>query len=143
MNCCVCYEEKEVYYNCKTCEEGKICWECFLKKSNHYCLDYLSREELLPILSCPCCRTINWKVLYNRYIDKIKTADTNLELFSYIKTHKDWWKKVRQEIPRQERMLTYLQKKLLFITLLKKVPRLPPIRLYKIRRIELKVCEDF
>jgi len=73
MNCCVCYEEKEVYYNCKTCEEGKVCHDCFIKISHAWPLDILDREELLPILSCPCCRTINWKhllsiILINREI---------------------------------------------------------------------------
>jgi len=72
MTCCVCYEEEEVYYNCDTCKEGKICLECFIKKSRPPWdiksrwenLDCLDREDLLPILSCPCCRTINWKVLF-------------------------------------------------------------------------------
>jgi hypothetical protein len=63
MNCCVCYEEKEVYYDCKTCEEGKICLGCCLKLN---CQNIeIPRDLLLKSISCPCCRTHNWKIVFD------------------------------------------------------------------------------
>ena len=70
MNCCVCYEEKEVYYNCKTCEEGKICLGCCLKL-NCQSLCILPRDLLLKSITCPCCRTHNWKIVFDSILSQL------------------------------------------------------------------------
>ena len=64
MNCCVCYEEKEVYYKCNTCEEGKICLGCCLKLGCN-CFGFMTRDLLLKRITCPCCRTPNWKIVFD------------------------------------------------------------------------------
>lgn len=98
MNCCVCYEEKDFKYECMTCQEGKICFSCFHHKA-HYCSRFgrLSREEVLPILSCPCCRTINWKVLYTNILIEIETNNLFEMKHSYIKANKEWWREMERE----------------------------------------------
>jgi hypothetical protein len=64
MNCCVCYEEKESYFNCNTCEEGKICLSCCLKLGCN-CFGHMPRDILLKRIACPCCRTPNWKIVFD------------------------------------------------------------------------------
>ena len=99
MTCCICYEEKEFQYECYTCQEGKICFNCFHRKAQSYTFGIrkLSREEVLPILSCPCCRTINWKVLYTNLLIEIETNNLFETKHTYIKTNKMWWKEMESE----------------------------------------------
>jgi len=72
MTCCVCYEEDYIF-KCDTCQEGKICFDCFHEMESEFQRDITNRprDKLLPLLKCLCCRTINWKWLYSEIIKDI------------------------------------------------------------------------
>jgi len=95
-NCIICFEafisydewrnndilnDKRVRYSCKTCVDGKICWNCFdlyaMKKKNHCStgLMYKDEEFIKDALKCPCCRDINWSLLYSDIVKRCLVND--------------------------------------------------------------------
>ena len=72
--CITCFEDVEYFgFTCNTCVDGKMCWDCFDKLAmNGNCstgLIYKPIKYIKKKMVCPCCRTINWKQLYNRIVN--------------------------------------------------------------------------
>jgi len=69
MNCCICLETFEKFqYDCSTCSDGKICFDCMIKKDPSMGGFEDSREKLEDAIKCPCCRQLNWKYAYNIFL---------------------------------------------------------------------------
>ena len=65
MSCCVCYEPTN-FLSCETCQEGKVCADCWtLQIQQSDKCHFSNREGIEQAYNCPCCRTLNWKGLYN------------------------------------------------------------------------------
>lgn len=60
--CCVCYEDKQVYYSCGCCKEGKICGDCCISIHNNC-------DDAKEYIKCPVCRSYNWKFLYDNLVN--------------------------------------------------------------------------
>jgi len=84
-NCCICLNEKDIIYNCMSCKEGLVCWDCYFKlmisKGGEHNLilfefkELKGIEKLKNLLSCPCCRSINWKYYYDEFLWSIIEPD--------------------------------------------------------------------
>ena len=80
-NCCVCLEDVEYngynssnQYDCDTCKDGFVCGNCMGTVMENDCggVEYafiFEGKELKRRLSCPCCRSVNWKCLYSSLMD--------------------------------------------------------------------------
>jgi len=69
MNCCICYDNYDDYdeleFICETCNDGKVCQDCMVE-IDPIGICYLNDiNKKYKIISCPCCRTENWKYLFN------------------------------------------------------------------------------
>lgn len=99
MNCSICLNEIEknkIAFNCSICNDGKICKECYetyfiefmgststLHEILTYGFNYKFLEEhrnkFKKSLSCPCCRNIEYKHIYNEVMDELKNLDEYVE----------------------------------------------------------------
>ena len=97
--CCICFEEWKPYeevdytncenFNCRTCNEGKICFECFEKNSKEgewRAWEYLIKgtairkeehfkrtgftKQMVKGMECVVCKTPNWKQYYHSIIKR-------------------------------------------------------------------------
>jgi hypothetical protein len=68
--CCICYETTFTEYNCVTCQEGHVCYDCMnvIKDKQTDWVIHMSRQQLSLVLPCPCCRTTNWNYLYTHFV---------------------------------------------------------------------------
>jgi len=81
MTCCVCLEEKEGYFNCLTCDSGKVCVDCYCEIDKNG-IGFLSHnEDIKDIIKCPCCRSLNWKFAFKQII---LTTFYDFEEWDYI-----------------------------------------------------------
>lgn len=90
MSCCICLNnidiiEYELEYSCNTCKSGIVCYECYqniegsndrifcnfvpthktMNKFNYY------QKEIKKAVSCPCCRSENWKYIFSKIIHEL------------------------------------------------------------------------
>ena len=92
--CCVCMETKEfrrpAYHRgyttahsilCQTCNDGKVCITCMseIDKTGVIWID--DKKKVKKILSCPCCKTINWNYYYEYFIEYGLNYDMGSEIF--------------------------------------------------------------
>jgi len=94
MNCCICLETFENFkYDCSTCSDGKICYDCMLAKDPNLSLLHYSREELEDAIKCPCCRQLNWKYHFTDIItitlnEELECGETFKQGFFVYPSHK-------------------------------------------------------
>lgn len=68
--CCICYENALIEYKCLSCKEGLVCYDCMsiIKDNAETWVIEMDKEELPAVLTCPCCRSMNWNYLYRHFI---------------------------------------------------------------------------
>ena len=84
MTCCVCLEENKSYFNCLTCESGKICVNCYSEIDENGIGFLDDNEDIKKIIKCPCCRSLNWKFAFKQII---LTTFADFEEWDYIDNH--------------------------------------------------------
>ena len=69
MNCCICYNNCNKFeFICETCNDGKVCQVCMTEIDPVGVIFLNDIDEINKIISCPCCRTGNWKYLFHHMI---------------------------------------------------------------------------
>jgi len=93
IHCVICLEVKEKYkFNCDTCVSGKICEKCY----RHDLICFTKHKEFIKNeIRCPCCRTMNWNIVYS---SMIRTLAQNSRCHYYKKNvsknlHNIYWRR--------------------------------------------------
>jgi hypothetical protein len=68
MDCPICLEKKSTGFKCHTCR-ASVCQDCYEDLIQHHILEghiyYIEGDEVKLVLSCPCCRSMNWREMYD------------------------------------------------------------------------------
>jgi len=85
-------------FNCETCSSGLVCSDCYINNWNFieddferryknnkrmmwlfcrqaYECDIEIKEILEKVIKCPCCRTLNWKMVYTSIFNCLGECD--------------------------------------------------------------------
>ena len=85
FNCVVCFEKVISYtiaFKCDVCNDGLVCVDCYNtnwktiedrygEDNSYFECEIQSKFIIDKIITCPCCRSKNWKNVYSSIFDKI------------------------------------------------------------------------
>jgi hypothetical protein len=84
--CCICFEyqnHKQFYFICDCCKSGLICRDCIGNFDPCGSPWEYGLNKIKKIISCPICRTHNWKYHYSLIISDM--CSTLLESYNQSK----------------------------------------------------------
>ena len=91
--CVICYDRKVPYFECETCTEGKYCLDCWIVDDKDCIYNAnLTKAELEECLSCPICRTVNWKKYLSYIIDCTLTNPSDCRKIDELPAWKIFYK---------------------------------------------------
>jgi hypothetical protein len=77
LKCCICLEVDEDgwvaencvgHFKCYTCVDGYVCNNCISEFDPQGSIYMDDLDEIKETITCPCCRTENWKYHFNQII---------------------------------------------------------------------------
>jgi hypothetical protein len=120
MNCCICYNNyddcDDLAFICETCSDGKVCQDCMVE-IDPVGIGFLNDDNTKnKIMSCPCCRTKNWKYLLDYILFILIDVDNYTIQFWVIGKNKafdlfvkNWIKTDNCNITLEDDKLNYLE----------------------------------